>query len=155
MSRWPVAGVGVILFRDERAEELLLVRRGRPPAQGQWAPPGGKIEAGETVRAAAAREVLEECGLRVTVPEGAAFTVLDRMEWAPEGELAYHFILIEVVALCEEEAPLRPGDDAAACRWWPVAQLHEAQPQVAQLPEVVALARRWLSGQAGRVALLE
>ena len=45
------------------SEKLLLIERGRPPRQGQWAVPGGKVRWRETLEAAVAREVLEETGL--------------------------------------------------------------------------------------------
>ena len=79
MSQWkaPVLGASVVIFRDKSATEVLLIERGREPAKGLWAPPGGKVEVGETVAEAARREVLEETGLQVHVPNNAAFTALD------------------------------------------------------------------------------
>jgi ADP-ribose pyrophosphatase YjhB (NUDIX family) len=44
---------------------VLLVRRGIEPAYGRWVIPGGFVERGETVEAAAIRETLEETGLPV------------------------------------------------------------------------------------------
>ena len=49
---------------------VLLVRRGRSPAAGMWAFPGGRLEAGERLAAAAVREAAEETGLRVEPPRG-------------------------------------------------------------------------------------
>lgn len=43
---------------------ILLVRRGD---SGNWALPGGTMELGETIAQCAAREVLEETGLRVEI----------------------------------------------------------------------------------------
>ena len=147
MSQWqrPIVGVSVVVFRHQDAKEVLFVERGRAPAKGLWAPPGGKIETGETVAEAARREVWEETGLRIHVPENAAFTVLDKIAQAETGEVKYHYVLIEIVAWCEEpDKPPIANDDAADCRWWSVEHVQQAQPQVEDLPRIIALAKKRL-----------
>lgn len=55
----PAVSVAVV-----RGDHVLLVRRARPPSQGIYAFPGGKVEAGETLEQAAKRELKEETGLQ-------------------------------------------------------------------------------------------
>src|SRR5690349_24718067 len=62
MSHGPSLLVLVALFADDR---VLLQRRGLPPYQGQWAPPGGFVERGESLETAAVREVWEEARIQL------------------------------------------------------------------------------------------
>ncbi len=76
-QRWPriCASCGSTTYRNPLPvvltllpvdEGLLLIRRGAAPRQGQLALPGGFIELNETWQQAAARELYEEAGVRVT-----------------------------------------------------------------------------------------
>ena len=55
-----IAAVSVALVRGD---SLLLVRRGQQPSLGLYAFPGGRVEPGEALEAAARRELAEETGL--------------------------------------------------------------------------------------------
>ncbi|WP_434721871.1 NUDIX hydrolase [Mesorhizobium sp. RIZ17] len=57
----PAVSVAVV-----RGGTVLLVKRARAPSQGLYAYPGGKVEPGETLAQAAARELQEETGLEAT-----------------------------------------------------------------------------------------
>ena len=48
-----------------RKTDLLLIQRNRPPSEGLWTLPGGRLEAGETAEQCAIREIREELGLEV------------------------------------------------------------------------------------------
>lgn len=48
---------------------ILLLRRSNAPGRGKWALPGGFVDRGEEVKAAAVRETAEECGILTRVKE--------------------------------------------------------------------------------------
>ena len=107
----PVVGVGVVVWHGGR---VLLVRRAKPPRAGHWSLPGGAQELGETVAAAARREVLEETGLVVEI--GEVLAAVDMIE-REAGRVRYHYTLIDFSAEAALPA-LRPGSDAADARWF-------------------------------------
>ncbi len=61
-TAYPIPVVRLIIT-DEQGQVLILRRNNTRHAQGQWCLPGGKVDYGETVEAAARRELLEETGL--------------------------------------------------------------------------------------------
>jgi 8-oxo-dGTP diphosphatase len=62
-GHWPKVGVGVFIVRDGK---LLFGHRIGSHGHGTWAPPGGKIERGESVEECAIRETAEEAGLSLS-----------------------------------------------------------------------------------------
>ncbi|MFD1940262.1 NUDIX hydrolase [Nonomuraea mangrovi] len=105
--------VGAIMVAD--SGELLLIKRGRPPGEGLWSIPGGRVEAGESDEDAVRREVAEETGLVVTV--GALAGAVERP--GPGGVV---YVIRDYLATAVSGA-LAPGDDAAAVRWCSRAEL--------------------------------
>jgi 8-oxo-dGTP diphosphatase len=61
--RSPALTVDIVIIRKDGS--IVLVKRRNSPFQGEWAIPGGFVEYGETVQAAAIREAREETGLDV------------------------------------------------------------------------------------------
>ncbi len=60
----PQLAVSAGIFRDGK---ILLVRRNREPAKGIYTFPGGRVEFGESLTEALAREVQEETGLAIEI----------------------------------------------------------------------------------------
>ncbi len=107
----PVVGVGAVIVRDNR---VVIVQRATEPLKGQWSIPGGALEIGETLRQCAAREALEETGLRVEA--GEVLDVFDSIYPDHEGKPRYHYVLIDF--LCRViGGELKAGSDAAQARW--------------------------------------
>ena len=107
----PIAAVGVVVWRGGR---VLLVRRGKPPREGQWSLPGGAQELGETVFEAAAREVREETGIEIEVVDTVA--VVDSISRDGDGGVEYHYTLVDVAARWRSGEVLA-GGDAAEVTW--------------------------------------
>src|SRR5262245_20343155 len=61
----PKLAVGTIIADDQR--RVVLVRRAIDPGYGTWVFPGGYVDRGEEVQAAAVREAREETGLDVRI----------------------------------------------------------------------------------------
>jgi 8-oxo-dGTP diphosphatase len=59
----PKIAVGAVV--RSAGDRLVLVRRAIEPGYGKWVFPGGYVDRGETLTAAALREAREECGLDV------------------------------------------------------------------------------------------
>jgi len=115
-----MVGVGGVVIDSGR---VLLIRRGAPPAQGEWSIPGGLLEVGETIEQGIFRELLEETGLDVRVV--GLIEVLERIFPAPPREDGappdpkrpqYHFVILDY--LCEiRGGQLAAGSDAAEFAW--------------------------------------
>ncbi|MEU1293040.1 NUDIX hydrolase [Streptomyces sp. NPDC005840] len=98
---------------------VLLIKRGWDPHAGKWALPGGHVDAGETSRAAAARELAEEAGVHAAPEELVQLGTFDRPDRDPRGR----YITVAYRLTVLPGTPIEPGDDAADAQWWPLAAL--------------------------------
>ncbi|RZJ42559.1 MAG: NUDIX domain-containing protein [Brevundimonas sp.] len=125
----PVPAVGIVCLRGD---EVLLIRRGKPPRMGQWSLPGGRIEPGERTTDAALRELMEETG--VTARITSLLDVVDGI--FPEADR--HYVLIDYAAEWLSGEPVA-GDDALEARFIPLAEA-EALIDWSETRRIIALA---------------
>jgi 8-oxo-dGTP diphosphatase len=108
----PLPVAASVVLNDER--EVLLVRRRREPHKGEWCLPMGFAEMGETIAAAARRELREETGI-----EGRAVRLLDTDSVESEH---YGDLLIVTFEMKKAAGSEQPGDDAEEVRYFPIAR---------------------------------
>ena len=106
--------VGAIAVDDEH---LLLVRRGRGPAAGEWSVPGGRVEPGETLAEAVVRELAEETGI-----EGVCGALIG---WVERIDDDHHFVILDFAVTVLERSDPVAGDDAAEAAWVPLHEVAE------------------------------
>lgn len=113
--------VVVFTLTPERRLAVLLIERGIPPFQGQYAIPGGFVQLDEDLETAARRELAEETGVteRVSIDQLATFGTPER---DPRGRT----ITIAYMALVpfSQVSHARGGDDAAAAKFFVIEGDH-------------------------------
>jgi 8-oxo-dGTP diphosphatase len=115
---YPAITVDVVMFtlRDDDLQ-VLLIQRKTPPFEGRWAIPGGFVEAGESLEAAARRELQEETGVRDVYLE-QLYTFGD-----PKRDPRGRVVTVAYLALVPAPLAVQAGSDARDARWWSVAKL--------------------------------
>jgi len=101
-------------------DKLLLMKRGQPPYAGTWAPPGGFVDANETLQGAAAREVEEEVGV-----------LIDPSRLIPHGigsEPTLNQIYCAFTCNIDRMLPLQPtAPEASDARWFGVDEYQKVE----------------------------
>ncbi|MEQ1490421.1 MAG: NUDIX hydrolase [Terricaulis sp.] len=110
-QRSPIPAVGIVCLRGD---DVLLIRRGAPPREGEWSLPGGRIEFGERAADAALRELREETGCT-----GEIVGLIEVVDGLMEDR---HYVLIDYAVRWTAGEP-RAGDDARDARFFAPAEL--------------------------------
>jgi 8-oxo-dGTP diphosphatase len=107
----PRVAVGAVVIHNDC---ILLVKRGKPPARGEWAIPGGSVELGETLQAAAEREIYEETS--ITIQARKVIYTFDSI--IKEGDRTrFHYVILDLEASYVAGAP-QAGDDVLEAGWF-------------------------------------
>jgi ADP-ribose pyrophosphatase YjhB (NUDIX family) len=115
----PIVGVLALV---PRGDAVLLARRANPPDQGLWGFPGGRLEPGETLAEAAARELMEET--EVAAEFGQAVDVFDMISRTEAGDLAFHYVLVCLRGIWRAGEP-QPNEELLDARWVTLAEIAE------------------------------
>jgi ADP-ribose pyrophosphatase YjhB (NUDIX family) len=136
----PKLGVSACIWRDGK---VLLVERAKPP-RGMWAFPGGHVELGEGLEAAAARELHEETGL--TASFRGLLGLYDVIRRDAEGLVTLHYVIACYLGIAGPGEAVA-ASDAAAAAWADPADLgsYALAPNIA---DAVARAQELLNREA-------
>ncbi|MEM1301642.1 MAG: NUDIX hydrolase [Pseudomonadota bacterium] len=110
MPQPKLAAMAVVL----RDDHVLLVRRKKDPDAGLWGYPGGHVEWGEAVGAAACRELQEETTILASPRE--TLTALDIIVPDTGATATHHYYLVAVLCDYQSGSP-QARDDVSDAAW--------------------------------------
>ena len=122
-----IAAVVAVIVNEKG--ELLVARRGKEPAKGTLDLPGGFADSMETAEEAVAREVAEECGLRVAETK-YLFSLPNRYIYS-----GFEEHTLDLFFLCTTDSTVLPiaNDDVSELLWMPVEKV---EPQLFGLESI-------------------
>jgi 8-oxo-dGTP diphosphatase len=124
------------IFKDGK---VLLVRRNREPARGVYTFPGGRVEFGEPLTQALAREVMEETGLTIEIVGLAGYR-----EALPPKTGGGHYVILPFAARWVSGA-VNLNDELDDAKWLVPGQLGNL-PTTEGLRDVILSVERILAG---------
>ena len=132
----PQLAVSAAIFREGK---VLLVRRSRSPGKGFYSLPGGRVEYGESLHQALAREVDEETGLRIDIIGLAGWR-----EVLPGAAGGGHYVIMSFAARWKALEPVL-NDEHDDFRWLAPGAFGDLK-LTGGLLEVVEAARKLAEG---------
>lgn len=124
----PRVAVGAVVIHEDK---VLLVLRGQAPAKDMWAIPGGSVDLGETLQAAAEREVLEETGLKIKA--GEVIYAFEKIQRDEAGRVQFHYVILDLAAeALDPTHPLTPADDVRQAGWFSLSDLDRLKMPVSE-----------------------
>jgi ADP-ribose pyrophosphatase YjhB (NUDIX family) len=129
----PQLAVSAVIFRDGK---VLLLKRAKSPGHGFWSLPGGRVEFGESLHVALAREVDEEAGLKIEIVALAGW----REVLPAAGGSGGHYLIMSFAARWVANEP-RLNYEHDDFKWVEPGQFGDLK-LTGGLPEVVEAARR-------------
>ena len=149
VSPTPTAAKAIMMYPRAAAavtvqcgSHYLLVQRGKPPGQGTWSLPGGKMEMGETALEAAQRELEEEVKFDPPLIDNlhwysGPFTTSDVIARDAKGVITFHYLIAQCFCrvvqnnASSSSLPLvSPDDDAADAKWWTLDEIKHNQASI-------------------------
>lgn len=124
MAKKEIHVVGAVILKEGK---ILCAQRGdRGSLAGMWEFPGGKIEAGETVREALVREITEELECQVNVGDEITTTIHE-----------YDFGIVSLTTFYSELIEGEPVlTEHAAVKWLASSELDQLEWAPADIPAV-------------------
>lgn len=129
----PQLAVSAVIFREGK---LLLLKRAKSPGHGFWSLPGGRVEFGESLHTALAREVDEEAGLEIDIVALAGWREVLPLAGGSGG----HYLIMSFAARWKANEP-RLNEEHDDFKWVEPGQFGDLK-LTGGLPEVVEAARR-------------
>jgi 8-oxo-dGTP diphosphatase len=132
-SKRPQLAVSAVIFRDGK---VLLLKRAKSPGNGFWSLPGGRVEFGESLHTALAREVDEEARLKIDIVALAGWREVLPLAGGSGG----HYLIMSFAARWVANEP-RLNHEPDDFKWVVPGQFGDLK-LTGGLPEVVEAARR-------------
>lgn len=137
IEKQPKLSVALIIEND--VGKFLAQQRLKQPYYGFWGRPTGKIRWGETMLAAASRELMEETGLTADLSVAGFYHKMDYDK--DSGDLLEDKLFVLIYGT-KPVGELIVDDEGHHNEWLSDEQLHERGKYFQSVPEITAMARK-------------